>query len=178
MPNAQKIEGVAAIKTLFENNKAFFVTDYHGLNVADITTLRRNLRKKNVTFLVAKNTLIKVAANQAGVKGLDDHLIGPTAVAFAKDDAPAAAKILHDTYKEKEKLRMKVFVVDEDVFDGKEIKKLADLPSREALLSMIASAVEAPMVGVVSAINAVFQELLGTIEALAEKKKNEVQTSN
>ncbi len=175
MPNAQKVESVASIKELFEKNTAFFVTDYHGLNVSDLTALRRNLRKKNVTFLVAKNTLIKVAANQAGVTGLDEHLLGPTAVAFAKDDAPAAAKILHDSFKSIEKPRMKVFVVDNNVFQGKEIKKLADLPSKDVLLSMIASAVEAPMVGVVSAINALFQELLGTVEALAEKKKSEVQ---
>ena len=175
MPNAQKVESVASIKELFEKNTAFFVTDYHGLNVSDLPALRRNLRKKNVTFLVAKNTLIKVAANQAGVTGLDEHLLGPTAVAFAKDDAPAAAKILHDSFKSIEKPRMKVFVVDNNVFQGKEIKKLADLPSKDVLLSMIASAVEAPMVGVVSAINALFQELLGTVEALAEKKKSEVQ---
>lgn len=174
MPNAQKIEDVATIKTLFENNNAYFVADYHGLNVADITSLRRNLRKQNVTFIVAKNTLIKVAATQAGVKGLDDHLIGPTAVAFAKDDAPAAAKILHESFKSIEKPRMKVFVIDENIFDGNEIKKFADLPTKDVLLSMIASAVEAPMVGVVSAINALFQELLGTIDALAEKKKSEV----
>jgi large subunit ribosomal protein L10 len=175
MPNAQKVESVASIKELFEKNTAFFVTDYHGLNVSDLTALRRNLRRKNVTFLVAKNTLIKVAATQAGVKGLDEHLLGPTAVAFTKDDAPAAAKILHDSFKSIEKPRMKVFVVDNNVFKGNEIKKLADLPSRDVLLSMIASAVEAPMVGVVSAINALFQELLGTIDALAEKKKGEVQ---
>ncbi len=175
MPNAQKTESVASIKKLFEMNTAFFVTDYHGLNVSDLTALRRNLRKKNATFLVAKNTLIKVAATQAGVKGLDEHLIGPTAVAFTKDDAPAAAKILHDSFKSIEKPRMKVFVVDNNVFQGNEIKKLADLPARDVLLSMIASAVEAPMVGVVSAINALFQELLGTVEALAEKKKSEVQ---
>ncbi len=175
MPNAQKTESVASIKALFEKHNSFFVTDYHGLNVSDLTALRRNLRKKNVTFLVAKNTLIKVAASQAGVKGLDEHLIGPTAVAFAKDDAPAAAKILHDSFKSIEKPRMKVFVVDNNVFQGNEVKKLADLPSRDVLLSMIASAVEAPMVGVVGAINALFQELLGTVEALAEKKKSEVQ---
>jgi len=175
MPNAQKVESVASIKELFEKNTAFFVTDYHGLNVSDLTALRRNLRKKKATFLVAKNTLIKVAASQAGVKGLDEHLIGPTAVAFTNDDAPAAAKILYDSFKSIEKPRMKVFVVDNNVFQGNEVKKLADLPSRDVLLSMIASAVEAPMVGVVSAINALFQELLGTIDALAEKKKSEVQ---
>jgi large subunit ribosomal protein L10 len=175
MPNAQKVASVSSIKELFEKNTAFFVTDYHGLNVSDLTALRRNLRKKNVTFLVAKNTLIKVAASQAGVTGLDEHLLGPTAVAFAKDDAPAAAKILHDSFKSIEKPRMKVFVVDNNLFQGNEIKKLADLPSRDVLLSMIASAVEAPMVGVVRAINALFRELLGTIDALAEKKKSEVQ---
>lgn len=173
MPSALKVESVAGIKALFESNNAFFVTDYHGLNVSDLTALRRNLRKKNVTYLVAKNTLIKVAASQAGVKGLDEHLTGPTAVAFVKDDAPAAAKILHDSFKSIEKPRMKVFVVENEVFTGKDIKRLADLPSRDALLSMIASVVEAPLVGVANAINAVFQELLGTIEALAEKKKSE-----
>jgi len=174
MPSAQKAEDVAVIKSLFENNKAYFITDYQGLNVADITSLRRNLRKKNVSFIVAKNTLIKVAADQAGVSGIQEHLTGPTAVAFAKDDAAAAAKILHDSFKEKELPRMKVFVVEQDVFSGKDIKKLADLPSKEVLLSMIASAVEAPMVGVVSVLNALFQGLLDTIEALAEKKKSEV----
>lgn len=176
MPSAQKIASVAGIKTLFENNKAYFVTDYHGLNVADLTALRRNLRKKNVTFLVAKNTLIKVAASGAGVKGLDEHLTGPTAVAFARDDAPAAAKILYDSFKSIEKPRMKVFIVEDEVFLGKDIKRLADLPTKEVLLSMIASAIEAPLVGVANAINAVFQELLGTIEALAEKKKSENQS--
>ncbi len=176
MPNAQKIEDVAGIKALFEKNNAFFITDYHGLNVSDLTALRRNLRKKNATYLVAKNTLIKVAASQAGIKGIDEHLTGPTAVAFAKDDAPAAAKILHDSFKSIEKPRMKVFIVDENIFSGKDIKKLADMPSRDVLLSMIASAVEAPLVGVAGAINAVFQELLGTIEALAEKKKSEIQS--
>lgn len=173
MPSALKVESVAGIKALFEAHNAFFVTDYHGLNVSDLTALRRNLRKKNVTYLVAKNTLIKVAASQAGVKGLDEHLTGPTAVAFVKDDAAVAAKILHDSFKSIEKPRMKVFIVDNEVFIGKDIKRLADLPSKEALLSMIASAVEAPLVGVANAINAVFQELLGTIEALAEKKKTE-----
>ena len=176
MPNAQKIEDVAGIKALFESNKAFFITDYHGLNVTDLTALRRNLRKKNVTYLVAKNTLFKVAANQAGVKGIEEHLTGPTAVAFAKDDAPAAAKILHDSFKSIEKPRMKVFIVEDNVFLGKDIKRLAELPSREVLLSIIASAVEAPLVGVASVINAVFQGLLGTIEALAEKKKSEIQS--
>ena len=173
MPNAQKIEEVAAIKTLFENNNSFFVADYQGLNVADITALRRDLRKKNVTFLVAKNTLISVAANEAGIKGLDEHLTGPTAVAFTKEDAPAAAKILNDCYKVKELPRMKVFIVDDELFDGKEINKLADLPTKDELLSMIASAVEAPMVNIANCIDAMFTGLLGTIDALAEKKKSE-----
>lgn len=173
MPNAQKIEEVANIKALFENNNTYFVTDYQGLNVADITALRRNMRKNNVTYLIAKNTLFKVAAEQAGVKGLAEHLSGPTAVAFANDDPSIAAKIIYDSFKDKELPRTKVFIVEEDLFEGDEIKRLADLPSKDELLSMIASAVEAPMVNVANAINAFFSELLGTIDALAEQKKSE-----
>ena len=84
-----------------------------------------------------------------------------------------AAKIIHDSFKEKELPRTKVFIVEEDIFDGSEIKRMADLPTRDELLSMIASAVEAPMVNIASAINALFSELLGTIDALAEQKKSE-----
>ncbi len=173
MPNAQKLEEVSRIKELFDGNNAYFVTDYQGLNVAEMTTLRKKLREQNIKFIIAKNTLVRVASEQAGVAGIGEHLNGPTAIAFTKDDAAVAAKILHDSFKERELPRMKVFVVEEEVFSGGDIQKLADLPTKDELLGMIASAVEAPVKNVAMVIDAFFQGLLGVIEALAEKKKSE-----
>ena len=173
MPNAQKLEEVARIKELFVGHNAYFITDYQGLNVAEMTTLRKSLREQNIKFIIAKNTLVKVASEQAGVTGIQEHLIGPTAIAFTKEDAAVAAKILHDSFRERELPRMKVFVVEEEVFPGDDIQRLADLPTKDELLGMIASAIEAPVKNVAVLVDAFFQGLLGVIEALAEKKKSE-----
>ncbi len=173
MPNAQKLEEVARIKELFDGNSTYFITDYRGMNVADMTDLRKNLREQNIKFIIAKNTLVKVASEQAGITGIQEHLTGPTAIAFTSEDAPVAAKILHDSFKKRELPRMKVFVVEEEIFPGDDIKKLADLLTRDELLAMIASAIEAPVRNVAVLIDAFFQGLLGVIDALTEKKKSE-----
>ncbi len=173
MPKPEKIEAVAEMKKLFETAGSFFVTDYQGLNVADMTVLRKNLRENNIKYLIAKNTLLKLAAREAGVSEVDEHLIGPTAVAFSSDDPALAAKILNDSFKTKELPRMKVFVVDNQVFEGAEIKRLADLPPRDILLSQLVAAVESPFSSLVASLDGFFRELVGSIEALADKKKSE-----
>jgi len=173
MPNPQKMDAVAEMKKLFEDSDSFFVTDYQGLSVVDITVLRKNLRENKIKFLVAKNTLLRLAAHEAGMSGIDDHLIGPTAIAFTRDDAAVAAKILQDSYKDKELPRMKVFVVDGRLYEGRDIKRLADLPPKETLFSQLVAAVEAPFSELVGGLDGLFRELTGTIEALAQKKKSE-----
>ncbi len=173
MPKPEKITAVADMKKLFEESSAFFVTDYQGLNVEDMTALRKNLRDKQVRYLIGKNTLFRIAAKDAGVPDIEEHLIGPTAIAFAADDAPAAAKVLNDSYKVKELPRTKVFVVRGDRFEGADIKQFADLPSREELLAQVAMAVEAPLVELARTIDGFFQQLILSVEALVEKRKNE-----
>jgi len=174
MPNPEKFDTVAEIKKLFDDADSFFVTEYQGLNVADLTDLRRKLRENHVTYRVAKNTLLRLAARQVGVEELiDKHLTGPTAVAFTSEDAAVAAKILHNSYKEKELPRTKVFVVDGHVFDGQEVKRLADLPPREILLAQVVADVEAPFSELVGSLDGFFRELVGSIDALVEKKKCE-----
>jgi len=172
MPKVEKAQSVSDIKDLFSRSEAFFVTDYQGLNVADITVLRKNLREKKVTFLVAKNTLLKIGAEQAGVTGLDKYLKGPTAIAFAHDDAPAAAKVLHDSFKEKKLPRVKAFVISEQVHAPESLEAFATLPSKEVLYAQVAAAVQAPLQELVNTINGFFQPLVGSIDALAEKKKD------
>jgi large subunit ribosomal protein L10 len=173
MPRPDKVSAVESIQTLFEGSSSFFVTDYQGLNVADITSLRKSLRDNQIRYLVAKNTLFKLAAHNAGVTELDKHFAGPTAVAFTSEDPSVAAKILHDSFKEKDLPKIKVFVLDKDIFAGDDIKRLADLPSREVLLSQLVAAVESPMTSLVGSLDAVFRDLVGSIDALSEKRKTE-----
>ena len=173
MPNPEKIEAVAELKELFEQSDSFFVTDYKGLNVADMTVLRKNLRENSIRYLIAKNTLMKLAAKDAGQDGLDEHFVGPTAVAFVSEDPSVAAKILHDSYKDKELPRIKAFVVDNQLHQPDEIKRLAELPPRPILLSQLVAAVEAPLTQLIGALDAVFRDLVGAVDALAEKKKSE-----
>ncbi|UCG61554.1 MAG: 50S ribosomal protein L10 [Candidatus Zixiibacteriota bacterium] len=173
MPKPEKIEAVAEIKKFFDSAGSFFVTDYQGLNVSDMTVLRRKLRESKVKYLIAKNTLFKLAAHDAGVKEIDEHFLGPTAVAFTSEDPAVAAKILNDSFKDKELPRMKVFVLDNRVYESTEIKRLADLPPRDILLSQMVAAVESPFSCLVASLDGFFRELVGSIEALAEKKKSE-----
>ena len=174
MARPEKISEVAELKELFAGSKAFFVTDYQGLNVADVTALRKSLRDNNVTYRVAKNTLLTRAAKEAGISDeVFAAFTGPTAVAFSSDDPSVPAKLLHDSFKDKELPRMKVFVVEANVHQADDIKRLAELPPREILLSQLIAAVESPLTAVVGAINAVFRDLVGTIDALAEKRKTE-----
>jgi large subunit ribosomal protein L10 len=171
MPKPEKIETVAELKDVFASSPSYFVTDYQGLNVADISMLRKNLRENNVRFVVAKNTLFRIAAREAGMPVLDQHFKGPTAVAFAAKDASVAAKILHDSFKEKQLPRIKAFVFDQQVHGPEEVQALAELPSRDVLLSMIVQAVEAPLTQLVSAVEAVMIELVRSVDAVAEQKK-------
>lgn len=171
MPKPEKITTVAELKEVFQSASSFFVTDYQGLNVANLSVLRKNLRESGVKYVVAKNTLFKIAAHEAGVPSIDEHLKGPTAIAFALKDAAVAAKILNDSFKEKQLPRIKVFVVDSELHGATDIGRLADLPSREVLLSQLVSAVESPLTSLVSSVEAVFTELIRTVDALAEKQK-------
>ncbi len=173
MLKAEKTAVVDGIQKLFESNQAYFVTDYQGLNVADITELRKNLRENHVRYLVAKNTLIKLAAHNAGQKDLDEHFNGPTAIAFTSEDPSTAAKILYDSYKDKDLPVIKAFVVDDAVFPAEDIKRLASLPSRDILLAQVVAAVESPFTSVIGSLDGFFRELIGSVDALADQRKAE-----
>lgn len=170
MPKPEKIQVVDKLKKEFEETKSVFVTDYTGLNVADITLLRKDLRENSIKYLVAKNTLIRIAAKETGYDNIIEHLEGQTALAFAKDDPAVAAKILYDSFKNIEKPVIKAFVLDNELFPGADAVRLAELPSKEILLSQIVSAVESPLTAVVNSIDCLFQELMGTLDALAASK--------
>ncbi|RAP73242.1 50S ribosomal protein L10 [Paenibacillus montanisoli] len=162
MANAKIIQGkeaaVAEITAKLRESSSTVVADYRGLNVKQVTELRKQLREANVEFQVLKNSLVRRATANAELTELDAVLAGPTAVAFSKDDAVAPAKILADFAKKNDALKLKGGVVEGQVFNADQIKALADLPSREGLLSMLLSVLQAPMRNFALAVKAVAEK--------------------
>ncbi|MCY0902848.1 MAG: 50S ribosomal protein L10 [Firmicutes bacterium] len=126
-------------------SKTTIVSDYRGLTVAEITELRKKLRDAGIEFRVLKNTLTRRATAQSGTAGLDEYLKGPTAVAFGVTDVIAPAKILNDFALRHKALEIKGGMVEGRVVDADGVRSLAVLPSRDGLLSMLLSVLQAPM---------------------------------
>jgi large subunit ribosomal protein L10 len=158
MANAKIIAGkqqaVEEIAAKLKDSSTTVVADYRGLNVAQVTELRRQLRAAGVEFQVLKNSLVSRAADSVELSELNSVLTGPTAIAFGKDIV-APAKIINDFAKKNDALKIKGGVVEGRVVDQAQIQALAALPSREGLLSMLLSVLQAPMRNVALAVKAV-----------------------
>ena len=170
MPKPEKVEAVDKLKQIMNDASSVFVTDYTGLNVEEITKLRKDLRENSIKYLVAKNTLLKIAASESGLEKLNDFFQGQTGLAFGADDPSVAAKILYDSFKKIEKPIIKAFILEDEFYSGSEITRLADLPTKEVLYSMIVASVESPMTSLVGSIDGIFQELIATLDALEQSK--------
>lgn len=141
----QKKQLVDEITDKFKSSTAVVVVDYRGLNVAEVTELRKQLREAGVEFKVYKNTMTRRAVEAAGMDGLNSALTEPNAIAFSTEDVVAPARILNDFAKDHEALEIKAGVIEGNVATVDEIKALATLPSREGLLSMLLSVLQAPI---------------------------------
>jgi large subunit ribosomal protein L10 len=170
MARADKATAVAELKNEFEGSSAAVLTEYRGLTVAQLKELRTSLGE-NAKFAVAKNTLTKIAANQAGVTGLDDLLIGPTAVAFVTGDVVEAAKGLRDFAKANPLLVIKGGVLEGKTLDATEITKLADLESREVLLAKLAGALKAKQSAAAAMFAALPTQMAQLADALRAKRE-------
>ncbi|MGN1385154.1 MAG: 50S ribosomal protein L10 [Bacillus sp. (in: firmicutes)] len=146
---------VQEIADKFKASKSTIVVDYRGLNVAEVTELRKQLREAGIEFKVYKNTLTRLAAESAEVAELNSALTGPNAIAFSTEDVVAPAKILNDFAKKHEALEIKAGVIEGNVASVEEVKALAELPSREGLLSMLLSVLQAPIRNLALATKAV-----------------------
>ncbi|MYL51545.1 50S ribosomal protein L10 [Halobacillus litoralis] len=141
----QKKQIVSDLADKFRNSKSAVVVDYRGLDVAEVTELRTQLREAGVDFKVYKNTMVRRAADEVELSDLKEVLQGPTAVAFHEDDAVAAAKVLNNFAKDHESLEIKGGVVEGQVATLEQIKELANLPNYEGLVSMFLSVLQAPI---------------------------------
>ncbi|MGG1555989.1 MULTISPECIES: 50S ribosomal protein L10 [Paenibacillus] len=161
---AEKQAAVAEVTEKFKASACTVVADYRGLNVAQVTQLRKSLREAGIEFTVLKNSLARRATANAELTELDEFLTGPTAIAFSNNDIVAPAKILTEFAKKNDKLSVKAGVVEGRVVGYDQIKALADLPSREGLLSMLLSVLQAPV-----------RNFALAVKAVAEKKEAEGQ---
>lgn len=134
------------------------IVEYKGISVADDTLLRRKLREAGVDYSVVKNTMLRRAADKAGLEGLDDILKGTTALAVSAEDPVAAAKILCEQAKKDENFKVKAGFLDGAVIDVARVTELSKLPSREGLISMLLSVLTGPVRGLAVALNAIAEK--------------------
>jgi large subunit ribosomal protein L10 len=170
MANAEKTAAVAALADNFRESSGAVLTEYRGLTVKQLQELRRSLGE-DVNYAVAKNTLTKIAAKDAGVELDNELLTGPTAIAFIKGDPVLAAKSLRDFAKTNTPLIIKGGFLDGKILSAEEINKLADLESREVLLAKLAGGMKASLSGAASLFAAPLSQaarVLGALQAKAE----------
>ncbi len=149
----KKIFEVEALTEKMKSVPSIVVVDYLGLTVEQVTDLRRQLYGSNCELKVIKNNIIRRAAIAAGLEGLADGLVGPSAVAFSNEDSVAAAKILFNFAKQNDALKLKKGTVDSQVLSLEQVQQLAQTPSRETLLTMIAAGLLQPIKEVAIGLN-------------------------
>ena len=172
MPNTEKVSGVAEITENFRNSSAAVITEYRGLTVKQVTQLRRALGR-DTKYAVVKNTLTKRAAAEAGVAIDDSLLVGPTAIAFVSGDPVEAAKGLRDFARTNPLLVIKGGVLEGKSLSAAEVAKIADLESREVLLSKLAGALIALPTRAAGLFQAPLSQMARLAKALEEKKPTE-----
>ncbi|NRQ49665.1 50S ribosomal protein L10 [Aeromicrobium stalagmiti] len=168
MVNAEKIAAVAELADNFRDSSGAVLTEYRGLTVKQLQELRRSLGE-DVHYAVAKNTLTKIAAKDAGVELDNELLVGPTAIAFIKGDPVLAAKSLRDFAKANTPLVIKGGFLDGKILSADEITKLADLESREVLLAKLAGGMKASLSNAASLFNAPLSQAARVLGALQAK---------
>lgn len=151
----QKQQQVSGMSQALKSAASVVVVDYLGLTVAEVTELRKQLRESGVKMQVVKNTILRRAAADAGIEGLDEAFVGPTAVVYSEEEVVAPAKIVAEFAKDAKALEIKGGMIEGEVAPIEKIEALAKLPDREGLLSMLLSVLQAPVRNVAYAVKAV-----------------------
>lgn len=172
MNRAEKAAVIEEITAEINEAQAVFAVDYRGITVTQVADLRSKLRESDTTFRVVKNTLTERAADQAGAEALKELLEGPTALAFVKGDAAAAAKTISDAAKEIELLPFKGGLMDGNALSVDDIKAISKLPSREVLYGQLVGIVASPITGLARSLNGLLGGLAIALAGVQEKKES------
>lgn len=173
MPRPDKEAAVQSISEKLDRARSSILTDYRGLNVHEITELRKKLTAAGIEYRVLKNTLTGLAAKQVNIEGLDPYLEGPLAVAFGYDDPVVPAKILFEFAKDHKTLQVKGGILDKKVIGAESVKSLADLPGREQLLAMVLRAMQGPISGLANALQGNLRNLVYSVDAVRRLKEEQ-----
>ena len=172
MPNAKNIKKVDELTEKLERAKGVYLTDYIGLNVQDITNLRREFYENDVEYLVTKNTLLKIAANNSNLNDLDSVLNGSTAVAFSYEDPTSPARVIKKFTKDNELPKVKGIVIDGELIDGSEFDRIANLPTKEESIAKFAALLQSPLLKLIWALKSPMSDMTNMLNNLKEKEPN------
>ena len=173
MPTPQKTEIINDLTQRFQNSSGIYFTRYSGMNVAKVTDLRRKFKENEVSYLVSKNTLTKIASKNAGYEDkLNDLLNGQIGIAYASGDSIAPARVIRNFEKENKNATLEVIglVFEGEIFSAEKYKELADLPSRDELLAKFVGTINQPMSKLVGTLGGALSKFIGVISSLKENK--------
>lgn len=172
MPRPEKVQAVTDIRERLEDARAVFLTEYRGLSVGAVQELRNALRDAGAEYKVVKMTLAKLAAGDAGIKGIDEYLEGPTALAFAKTDPVATAKALKEFSQSHDVFVLKAGYLSGNILSPEEISNLAEIEPREVLLAKIAGAAKAPLNNFAAMLASFNRDAASMFSQLLDKKES------
>lgn len=159
MPNLEKKKAIVSqIKENLSNAVSVVLVNARGTTVEADTQLRKKMRESNIVYKVYKNTMVKLAIEGTQFEPLKDYLDGPTSVAIAYEDATSAARIINNAMKENDKLEFKAGIIDGALYDAAQMKEIANIPSREELLSKLLGSFKSPMASFARVINAIAEK--------------------
>ena len=170
---AEKAATVADITARLKASSTAVLADYRGMTVGQMRELRSKLRGGGIEMVVVKNTLARRAARAAGYEPLSAELVGPVAMLFAVDDVSAPARILNEYIRANRKMVIKAGLLEGQVINADAVTELADLPSREVLLSRLLGAMQAPLGNLASVLQAPIVKLARTLDALRSQKESQ-----
>lgn len=168
----EKVAKIAEVKELLTNSKCTILVDYCGLTVAQDTKLRRAMRQAGVKYSVVKNTFIRIAAQEAGIEGLEGYLEKNTAIASSPEDPVAVAKILTEFAKDNKVMTIKAGILDGKVISTEDIKALASLPSREVLLAKMLGSMMSPISGLANVLQGTIRNFVYVLDAVRKEKES------
>jgi large subunit ribosomal protein L10 len=171
MPTEAKRQAVTDLAEMLRDSSALAVADYRGLTVSEMHTVRRSLRANGVSLKVAKNRLLKIAADEAGLAELKPMLDGPTAIAATSGDEVSLARALQDAFRPFKVVTVRGGLLGGQPINAADLQRLASLPSREVLLGRLAGGMAAPLTGMASVLAANLRNLVGVLNAVADQKR-------
>jgi len=171
MATKEKENQIALLAERLSRAGSVIITDHTGINVNDMTGLRRDLRKSKAEMKIAKNTLLRIAADKSGIGEIKKHLAGPTSMIFGFDDPAVPARIVFEFQKKNKVPEVKGFILDGKLLGEGDFKKFAQLPPRDVVLAALVGAMNGPVTNFVLTLNGIIRNFIGLVDALAETRK-------